>query len=77
MRATRDELVEHFPGKADRIRTLLTEDLNFRRLCVSYQELLEATRRCATDAVRTDSRKAEELRYTRLTLAEAIARNLD
>jgi uncharacterized protein YdcH (DUF465 family) len=77
MRPTQEELAEHFPGKADRIVALMTQDTDFRRLCVSYQELLEATRRRATDAIRTDSRKAEELRRTRWTLAEAIARNLD
>ena len=76
MRSTHHELAELFPGKADRIEALLTADTRFRKLCTSYQEVLEATRRRATDAVYTDRRKAEELRRTRSTLAEAIAASL-
>lgn len=76
MRSTQEELAEHFPGKADRLAALLCSDAEFHRLCVSYQAVIEATRRRATDAVRTDIRKIEELRYVRATLAEAITRNL-
>ena len=76
MSATHHELTEHFPGKAERIEALLSADTRFRSLCDSYRDILEATRRRATDAVFTDRRKVEELRRTRHTLAEAIAARL-
>lgn len=76
MRATHIELAELFPGKADRINALMTEDTRFRSLCAKYQELLETTRRCATDAVFTGPRQIEELRDRRRILAEAISDSL-
>lgn len=76
MLSSHDELSEHFPGNRERISALMSTDKGFRSLCASYRQVLDATRKCATDAVFTDRRKVEELRRARQTLAEAISASL-
>jgi uncharacterized protein YdcH (DUF465 family) len=76
MSHTPHELVEEFPGKADRIHVLREESAHFRRLADEYHEVNRAIHRAETNAAPTDQFHEEDLRKRRLALKDEIARAL-
>ena len=76
MSHTPHELAEEFPGKAERIHALRSEDEHFRKLCDRYHEVNRAIHRAETAAEPVSDAHEHDLRRTRVTLKDEIAAHL-
>ncbi|HDR27742.1 YdcH family protein [Rhodovulum sp.] len=76
MTNTPHELAEEFPDKADLIHDLKVKDAHFARLFDEYHQINGAVHRAETDIEPTDDFHLTEMRKTRMTLKDEIARIL-
>lgn len=73
MTHTPHELAEMFPGDADIIRTLKTENAHFAKLADQHHEVNRAIHRIETDVEPASDEHAEDLKKQRLALQDEIA----
>jgi len=73
MSHTPHELVEEFPGKADKIHALKASDDHFSRLADSYHEVNRQIHRAETNVEPMEQFAEEDLRKKRAHLKDQIA----
>lgn len=70
------ELGDEFPGRADRIHELKSQDHRFARLATEYHEVNRAVHRLETRVEAGSEEREAELRRRRLHLKDEIGRYL-